>query len=57
MMSTHGVEQLPARAQNFLPASVRSRPLNGVGDDLSPTEGWSDCGENCLHDVHIVGNT
>ena len=24
---------------------------------LPPTESWGDCGQNRLHDMHIVGNT
>src|ERR1700678_1038970 len=28
-----------------------------VGDDLTPTESWSDSSQNCLHDMGIVGNT
>src|SRR5438309_5773794 len=31
--------------------------LNECGDDLAPTEGWSDRSQNCLNDMRIVGNT
>jgi hypothetical protein len=31
--------------------------LNECGDDLAPTEGWSDRSQNCLNDVRIVGKT
>ena len=31
--------------------------LNECGDDLAPTEGWSDRRQNCLLDMCIVGNT
>jgi hypothetical protein len=31
--------------------------LNEGGDDLAPTEGWSDRSQNCLNDMRIVGNT
>src|ERR1700722_14442759 len=26
-------------------------------NQLAPTLGWSDHSQNCLHDMHIVGNT
>jgi hypothetical protein len=31
--------------------------LNECGDNLAPTEGWSDRSQNCLNDMRIVGNT
>jgi len=31
--------------------------LNECGNDLAPTEGWSDRSQNCLNDMRIVGNT
>ena len=27
------------------------------GGDLAPTEGWSDGGQNCFHDMRVVGDT
>jgi hypothetical protein len=39
-------------------ASHNCKPVTEeVGDDLAPTEGWGDRGQNCLHDMRVVGNT
>jgi hypothetical protein len=44
----------------FGTTSLSSKPRASSyrrGDDLAPTEGWSDRSQNCLHDMRIVGNT
>ena len=30
--------------------------LNECIGDLAPVESWGDSSQNCLHDMHIVGN-
>jgi hypothetical protein len=35
----------------------RNSPPDECMGDLAPIENWGDSGQNCLHDMRIVGNT
>ena len=58
MAGTTGLEPATAAVQRQRPRHAHAgKQLLECGDDLVPTEGWSDRSQNCLHDVRVIGDT
>jgi hypothetical protein len=55
VMLANELEHCPSPLTGSMHIQIGKQEVICIGDS-APVESWGDSSENCLHDMHIVGN-